>query len=128
MPGWSEEVIALLNAVRSQTRWKTNESAQYHLEKRRRRGHLPSTATLKEYENIITTAVHQETAKVYRYWYQQIAYVTVVAKIEKQDWLVMIGPNGVLETAFVVERPERYLQKPGFEYLGRLSEVNNELG
>jgi hypothetical protein len=72
--------------------------------------------------------VHQETAKVYRYWYQQIAYVTVVAKIEEQDWLVMIGPNGVLETAFVVERPERYLQKPGFEYLGRLSEVNNELG
>jgi hypothetical protein len=71
--------------------------------------------------------VQDKSAQVYRYWYNRVAYVTVVAMVEGQRWLVMFTYDGVLETAFVLERPERYLNKPAFEQIGRLSEVSNEL-
>ena len=53
-------------------------------------------------------------------------YVTVVATVHTQQWLVMFTYNGVLESAFVVENPERYLSKPGFEWIESLGEVDNE--
>ena len=39
----------------------------------------------------------------------------------------MFSYDGVLESAFVIERPEHYLSKPGFELIGLLGEVDNEL-
>jgi len=39
----------------------------------------------------------------------------------------MFAYDGVLESAFVVKHPERYLSNPGFEWIGLLSEVDNEL-
>jgi hypothetical protein len=39
----------------------------------------------------------------------------------------MFSYDGMMESAFVVERPERYLSKPGFEQIGLLSEVENGL-
>ncbi len=64
---------------------------------------------------------------MYLYWYNQVAYVAVMGSVENREWLVMFSYDGVLESAFVVERPERYLHKPGFEYLGLLGEVDHEL-
>jgi len=56
-----------------------------------------------------------------------IYHVTVVAAVDTRQWLVMFAYDGVMESAFVVERPERYLSKPGFEWIGSLNEVDNEL-
>ena len=53
--------------------------------------------------------------------------MTVVATVDTRQWLVMFTYDGVMESAFVVERPERYLSKPGFEWIGSLNEVDNEL-
>jgi hypothetical protein len=39
----------------------------------------------------------------------------------------MFSLDGILESAFVIERPERYLSKPGFELIGQLGEVDDEL-
>ncbi len=64
---------------------------------------------------------------MYRYWYDRAPYVAVVALIHDQHWLVMFAYDGMLESAFVVERPERYLSKPGFERIGSLGEVEDEL-
>lgn len=89
--------------------------------------YLPSTATLEDYERIILTVLQDKTGRVYRYWYNDILYVTVVATVDTRQWLVMFAYNGVMESAFVVERPERYLSKPGFEWIGSLNEVDNEL-
>ena len=90
-------------------------------------GHLPPTAILEDYECIILTVLQDKTGRVYRYWYNGIPYVTVVATVDTRQWLVMFAYDGVLESAFVVERPEQYLSKPGFEWIGSLSEVDNEL-
>lgn len=119
------KILEAIKAVRAQVRWKPN-SAVRHLRKRKRRGHLPSTATLEDYERIILTVLQDKSAQVYRYWYSRVPYVTVVATVHTQQWLVMFAYDGVLESAFVVENPERYLSKPGFEWIGSLGEVDNE--
>ncbi|UCH92594.1 MAG: hypothetical protein JSV88_20170 [Candidatus Aminicenantes bacterium] len=52
---------------------------------------------------------------------------TVTAVIQSKHWLVMFSYDGIMESCFVVERPERYLNKPGFEEIGKLEEVDDEL-
>ena len=64
---------------------------------------------------------------VYRYWYNSVPYVTLTAEIQSKQWLVMFSYDGIMESCFVVERPERYLSNPGFEWIGKLVEVDNEL-
>lgn len=120
------QLLDAINSVRQELRWKP-DSASRHLQKRKRRGHLPKSATLAEYEGVILAVLQDEAAQVYRYWFAQTPYVTVVADVEKRRWLVMFSYDGVLESAFVIERPERYLRKPGFELIGRLDEVDDEL-
>ena len=120
------QMLKAIKAVRSQVCWKHN-SAERHLCKRKQRRHLPPTATLDDYERIILTVLQDKTGRVYRYWYNGISYVTVVATVDTRQWLVMFAYDGVMESAFVVERPERYLSKPGFEWIGSLNEVDNEL-
>ncbi|HNT76330.1 MAG TPA: hypothetical protein PKH77_15050 [Anaerolineae bacterium] len=116
------QIISTLNKLRAEIRWKP-QSALRHLQKRRARGHLPPTATLSEYEAIIRVVLQDKSAEVYLYWYNQVAYVTVVGPIGNQKWLVMATDDGILESAFVVERPELYLKQPGFEYMGTIDEV-----
>ena len=41
--------------------------------------------------------------------------------------MVMFSEKGIIESAFVIKRPEHYLNKPGFEWLGLLGEVIDEL-
>ena len=119
------KILEAIKAVRAQVRWKPSSEVR-HLRKRKRRGHLPSTATIEDYERIILTVLQDKSARVYRYWYNRVPYVTVAATVHTQQWLVMFAYNGVLESAFVVENPERYLSKPGFEWIGSLGEVDNE--
>ncbi len=119
-------MLKAINAVRENARWKAN-SAKRHLQKRKLRGHLPETATIKDYERVILTVLQDESAQVFRYWYNRLPYVALTATIQSQIWLVMFSYDGVIESAFVVERPNHYLSKPGFEPIGLLSEVENEL-
>ncbi len=124
MPDYPE-VLEAIRAVRAYVHWKP-DSASRHLEKRKRRGHLPPTATIDDYELIIRTVLQDKAAQVYRYWYNRLPYVAVVAMVQTNRWLIMFSYDGVLESAFVVEHPERYLNKPGFEWIGSLGELDNE--
>jgi hypothetical protein len=121
-----KQLLGAINAVRREIHWKP-DSAERHLQKRKRRGHLPKSATLADYEQIIWTVLQDVAAQVYRYWFARTSYVTIVAEVEKRRWLVMFSLDGILESAFVIERPERYLSKPGFELIGQLGEVDDEL-
>lgn len=119
-------IRAAIRKARSRVHWKP-ESAVRHLQKRKLRGHLPPTATLQDYERIILAVLQDGAAQVYRYWYDRIPYVAIVGVVHGQRWLVMFDDDAVLESAFVLERPERYLDKPGFERIGLLGEVDDEL-
>jgi len=50
-------------------------------------------------------------------------YVSIVDEVDDKQWLVMFALNGVLESAYIVERPDQYLSKVGFEYVDLLAKV-----
>lgn len=108
--------------VQSQIRWRPG-SETGHLLKRKVRSHLPLDATLADYERIIKTVVSDRKARVFVYWHGQQFYPTVVTTVEDRQWLVMFDTDGVLESAYVVERPDSYLNRSVFEPLGTLGEI-----
>jgi hypothetical protein len=116
------QIVNAVHSVRSQVRWKPG-SAVRHLLKRKLRGHLPSGATLDDYERMVWTVLQDSQAQVYLYRYGDIPYAAVVAVVEQRHWLVMFTVDGVMESAYVVERPEHYLSHPAFACIGSLSEV-----
>jgi len=111
-----------IRSVQSEVRWKPGSAAR-HLLKRKLRGHLPPDATLGDYERIILTVLKDADAQVYVYWHHDTPYVTIVAVIQGHHWLVMFALDGLMESAYIVENPDRYLSKPVFDLLGPLSEV-----
>lgn len=104
-------LLEAINKVRLKISWKPGSDIQ-HLKKRKQRGHLPENATLAEYEKIICTLLNDKNARAFIYWYEQIPYAAIVGKIKGDVWLLMFGFDGVIESAFVMERPDRYLKNP----------------
>ena len=62
-------------------------------------------------------------AEVYAYWFQGAPFATVVAIIEERHWLVMFDLAGWMESAYVVEQPGQYLNRPAFQSLGLLGDL-----
>jgi hypothetical protein len=91
--------------------------------KRKLRGHLPPSATLADYEQTIRAILTAPDAIVYLYRHETTFYPTVVHLTGGRLWLAMLTPDGVMETAFVVENPDSYLQPSLFERIGLLEEV-----
>ena len=116
------QVAEAVRLVQRQTCWKPG-SARRHLRKRKGRGHLALDATLAEYEQIIHSAVRNQAAIVYLYAHDNVSYVAVAASIQRQTWLIMFDLDGVLESAYIVERPDLYLRKSVFDRLGALEEI-----
>ena len=61
------------------------------------------TATVADYEALIRRVVQTPTAEVFLYRWEETAYPTVVAEVDGGSWLVMLGLDGVIETAFPPE-------------------------
>lgn len=116
------QIKQAIQTVQAQVRWRPG-SETGRLLKRKVRNHLPWSATLADYEQIIATVVADHKAAVYVYWHGQTPYPMVVAPIQGRQRFVMCDLDGVLESAYVVERPERYLERPVFEWLGTLGEI-----
>jgi hypothetical protein len=119
--------LAVIKAIRhAQTKiqWKPGKDAR-HLTKRIRLGHLPAEATLTEYETVINAILNDNEAKVYLFLYDNNPYPTVVATVQHRVWLVMIGLNGLMETAFPPNDPETYLADPAYVYVGDLKELQS---
>jgi hypothetical protein len=115
-------IIGAIQSVRSQIRWKPGSAAR-HLLKRKLRGHLSADATLDDYERIILTVLEDTRAEVYLYRHRDVAYVAIAAVVQSRHWLVMFSMDGLIETAYVIEHPGRYLSKPVFDLVGPLGEV-----
>ena len=116
------QIRSAIQALQSEIRWRPG-SETGHLLKRKVRNHLPWSATLADYERIIVNIVNDRSAHLYVYWHEQVPYPTLVATIQDRCWLVMFDLDGVLESAYVVERPDHYLNRPVFELLGTLGEM-----
>ncbi len=117
--------VKLVNAIQllqSVIRWKPKKAKQ-HLQTRISYGHLPSTATLSEYEAVIRAAIEDPLANVYVYIWKTINYPTIASHQRGKVWLVMFNMDGIMETAFPPTFPDQYLADPRFNYVGSLHEV-----
>jgi hypothetical protein len=108
--------------LRERVRWRPGKRTQ-HLDKRIELGHLPIGTALAEYEAIIIRVINTSTAEVFVYRWGETFYPTVVAEVEGTLWLVMIGLDGTVETAFPPEDPATYLANLQFQRLGTLEEL-----
>jgi hypothetical protein len=86
-------------------------------------GHLPANSTLADYEVVIATVTSNRKANVYAYVYEQMIYPTLTAIVEDRLWLVMMSMDGILETSFPPDDPEKYLNNNYFTYLGIMEEL-----
>ncbi len=60
---------------------------------------------------------------MYLYAHDDVTYVAVAGSIQGQTWLIMFDLDGVLESAYIVDRPDLYLRKFVFDRLGALEEI-----
>ena len=111
-----------IRRLRERVRWRPGKNTQ-HLAKRIELGHLPFGTTLAEYEATIIRVISTSTAEVFVYRWGEILYPTVVAEVEGTRWLVMIGLDSIMETAFPPENPATYLTNLRFQRLGTLEEL-----
>lgn len=116
------QLIRAIRLAQGQRLWKSG-SAEGHLHKRKSRQHLPSSATLEEYEQIIQSILDDNTAKVYIYQESDEPYVAVSLWQQEQLWLVIFDQNGILETAFVVKNPSSYMSEPEFTFVDQLGNL-----
>ncbi len=84
-------------------KWKSDEALNKHVKKRIRKGHIPDNWTVDEYNNKIHEIMDKDNLQVYEYiknektgeLFDQKYYI-----YGDGEWLVMVGENGVMETAF----------------------------
>ena len=119
------QITEAIRQARTEIRWKPGK-AQFHLAKRIRLGHLANTATLADYELIIRLVLSDMDAVVYGFRYNNLLYPTVVAWYQGYLWLVMLGLDGIMETAFPPDEPISYFQNPKYQRLGLLEEFYDE--
>ena len=111
-----------IRRLREGVRWRPGKHAQ-HLAKRIELGHLSVETTLAEYEAIIIRVISTSIAEVFVYRWGETLCPTVVAAVEGTRWLVMLGLDGIMETAFPSEDPATYLANLRFQRLGTLEEL-----
>jgi hypothetical protein len=115
-------IFEAIQVARTNVQWKSGKDIQ-HLAKRIRLGHLSTEAKLLDYEAIIAEVLKDSEVRVYGFLYGDKPYPTMVATLADKEWLVIIGLDGVMETAFPPDDPASYLAEPAFVYVGVLMDI-----
>ena len=115
-------IVEAIRRLRERVRWKPEKAVQ-HLAKRVDLGHLPPGTTVAAYNALIRRIVQTPAAEVWVYRWGETLYPTVVAHVAEVQWLVMLGLDGIMETAFPPQDVEMYLGNPHLTRLGTLEEL-----
>jgi len=69
--------------------------------------------------NHLVTNIHSDV-HIYRMEYFEQCYVV----FSTDNWIVIVGEDGIMETAMTTRSPERYLSnEKGYTYIGTVKEV-----
>jgi hypothetical protein len=117
-------LIEAIESLRSKIQWKKGKNVA-HLNKRIKLNHLPVSASLSDYEMLISDLARNEENVLYVYEFANKVYYGVRGFIKGQEneWLVIFGVSGIVETAFPPENMDEYLESRGFVLIGRIVEV-----
>ena len=121
-----DEKLRMVDAVREirqRIRWKPGKDIT-HFEKRRKMKHFPLSASLSDYEKVIHDVVRNGRNILYLYDFGGIHYYGVRGFVDdNNEWLVIFGAGGIMETAFPPKDIDDYLDRRGFALLGIIEEV-----
>ncbi len=123
-----EKRRAAANAIRTLRRkrmWRPNRG-EYHLKKRKAMKHLPSEATMDDYDALIGGLLNEAKNTVYHYPFSVRDYYGVSGKVDEAGWVVIFASDATLETAFPPDDLVSYLANRGFVRLGNVQEVIDE--
>ncbi len=118
-----EERITLVDALRAicnKLHWKPGKDI-VHLKKRRRMKNL--SGSLTDYEQVIYNIVRNVQNIVYLYDFMGTHYYAVRGFAANNEWIVIFGRGGLMETAFPPQNIDEYLERRGFIFLGRVEEI-----
>jgi hypothetical protein len=99
-------LAGLIRKMRHTIVWKPG-SASRHLLKRKLRGHLPADASIETYEQLIQRVLHAPDASIFIYEFGENRFLTLMYNIDGDVWLLIASLEGIMETAFVVENPDK---------------------
>ncbi|MGZ4123051.1 MAG: hypothetical protein ACXVOI_07535 [Tumebacillaceae bacterium] len=100
--------------------WKPKKG-QTHVENRIERGHVSKNFTLPDYNDFIMSIVKRDDHELYLYFKQTFDQRYFV--VGNGVWIVIVGENGFMETAFPPDQYDAYLSNEGYYYLGKIKEV-----
>lgn len=117
------QIRALLTDIqRNGLKWKLG-SDMIHLERRKKRKHIPQDWSLRDYTNQIMNILNDKENEIHLY-YKEIFEQRFFVFGDGHSWIVIIGENGVMETAMIAERYHLYVSpEKGYMYLGKIKEV-----
>ena len=111
------------NLIENGPKWKQGKDI-HHLNKRKRRGHIPLDWRLEDYNQLIVDIVKELENETYLYFkdtFEQRYFV-----IGNKYWLAMVGEDGIMETAFPPNNYTNYLSNDeGYIFLGTIKEVRS---
>ena len=116
------ELAEALCSICQNIQWKMGKDIA-HLKKRKQMGHIPLSASLWNYEKIISDIVQNDSNILYVYETRICNFYAARGFVQESEWLVIFGPSGVMETAFPPEDIDDYLSKRGFIFVGQIKEV-----
>lgn len=101
-------------------KWKGGPaSITSHLKRRKNRGHLPESANELDLIAKGIEILKSEEASVYSYTPFRTLYFLVY-----RDWAVIFDEDGLWDTTFPPDLPERYFAfEKGYKLLGKLNEL-----
>jgi len=84
-------------------KWKSDKLLQKHVNKRIKKGHIPENWTAADYNNKIKQVLQSDNLEVYKYTHNEFtgeAFDQAYKIYGDGEWIVMVGENGIMETAF----------------------------
>ena len=108
--------------IQEEVRWKPAKGLT-HLDKRRKMKHLDQAASISDYEELIHEIVRNKRNILYLYEFGRTHYYAARGIADGNDWIVLFGAGGLMETAFPPENIDDYLVRRGFIFLGYIEEV-----
>lgn len=120
-----EEQKALFSIIKKYQKngpiWKPNKDI-IHLRKRINRKDVPTDFTLEEYNQLIVAILSDLQSDIHVY-YLATFHQNYFA-FSRQNWIVIIGENAIMETAMIATNPTHYLSsEKGYTYLCTVKEV-----
>lgn len=115
-------LVKALQEIQKSVHWKPGKDL-VHLRKRQRMKQLPPSASIIDYEQLIFDIVRNGNNIVYLYDFSGTHFYAVRGFSRDNEWLVIFGRGGVIETAFPPENMDEYLVRRGFVLLDRIGEV-----